>query len=86
MRLVIVYSVGDGYTWSGEVVLPVEYESAEALYVDFEEAVRSAHKGSWYEREFHIAGHKFVADNFLEQGNYYPPEILTVDEWFQQHS
>jgi len=86
MRLVIRYPVGDGYTWSGEVVLPVEYKSAEALYVDFEEAVRAAQRMGWRGYEFEVAGHEFDADDFLENDRYTPPEILTVDEWFSQYS
>jgi hypothetical protein len=86
MRLVLKYIVGDGYTWWGEMVRPVEYESAEALLVDFEAAVRSAQARGWREYRFEFAGHTFDADDFIQGDNYVPPEILTVDEWFQQHS
>jgi hypothetical protein len=86
MRFVVKYAVGDGCTWSSEVVLPVEYESAEALYVDFETAVRSAQRLGWRGYQFEVAGHEFDADDFLEGDLYTPPEILTVDEWFMQYS
>lgn len=39
MKLVIEYQIGDDYTWGATLTLPVEYESAEAFLVDFEELV-----------------------------------------------
>lgn len=86
MRLVLKYTVGDGCTYHCDVVLPVEYESGEALLVDFEDAAQKARKAnrSWYMAEFTLAGHEFLADSFFEDGVYCPPEVLTVDEWFNQ--
>lgn len=82
MRLVIKYDVGDGYTWWCDVVLPVEYESAEQLYVDFEAAARAAYAANVY--AFVVANREFHTDYFFDRGTYLLPEILTVDEWFQQ--
>jgi hypothetical protein len=82
MRLVIKYAAGDGCTWWCEVVSPVEYESAEQLYVDFEDAARKAHMAKVY--AFVVAEGEFETDCFFDQGTYQPPEILTVDEWFRQ--
>jgi hypothetical protein len=83
MRLVIKYTAGDGCSWSCEDVLPVEYESAEQLYVDFEAAARAAKEIKVY--AFVVANREFHTDYFFYgAGTYNPPEILTVDEWFQQ--
>jgi hypothetical protein len=82
MRLVIKYDVGDGYTWWCDVVLPVEYESAEQFYVDFEDAARKAYMAKVY--AFVVADREFETGYFFDRGTYRPPKILTVDEWFQQ--
>jgi hypothetical protein len=86
MRLVIEYNVGDGYTWHATNTIPVEYESAEAFAVEFEEACKEARvqakQSARHWVEFTFAGREWDADNFFEKGVYYPPEILTVDEWF----
>ena len=39
MKLVVNYSVGDGFTYCCQCDVPVEYESAEQLLVDIEDAV-----------------------------------------------
>jgi len=82
MRLVIKYTAGDGCSWSCDVVLPVEYESAEQLYVDFEAAARAAYAANVY--AFVVANREFETDCFFDRGTYLLPKILTVDEWFQQ--
>jgi hypothetical protein len=55
MKLVVKTSVGDGYTFSCEVVRPVLYESAEALLVHLEEAAKAAKEKG--ENKFSLAGH-----------------------------
>jgi hypothetical protein len=40
IKLVVSYSIGDGFEFSGTDHTPVEYESAEALLVDIEEHVK----------------------------------------------
>jgi len=89
MRLVIEYYVGDGYTWSATNTVPVEYESAEAFVVEFEEACKEARVQAKQTRrhwlEFTFAGLEWDADCFFtSDGEYCPPEILTVDEWFSR--
>jgi hypothetical protein len=89
MRLVIEYYVGDGYTWSATNTVPVEYESAEAFVVEFEEACKEARVQAKQTRrhwlEFTFAGLEWDADCFFtSDGDYCPPEILTVDEWFSR--
>jgi hypothetical protein len=89
MRLVIEQTVGDGYTWHATNTSPVEYESAEAFAVEFEEACKEARvqakQSTRHWVEFTFAGREWDADDFFEEGVYYPPEILTVDEWFARH-
>jgi hypothetical protein len=80
MRLVIEHTVGDGCSWHAINTIPVEYESAEAFAVEFEEACEQARA----RLEFTFAGKVWGADNFFEDGVYYPPEVLTVDEWFNR--
>jgi len=82
MRLVIEYVSGDGCTYHCTDTVPVEYESAEAFAVDFERAVRQAAQPKIY--EFVFANRTFQTDAFFLGGTYYPPEILTVDEWFSR--
>lgn len=89
MRLVIEYYVGDGYTWSATNTVPVEYESAEAFVVEFEEACKEARVQAKQTRrhwlEFTFAGLEWDADCFFtSDGEYCPPAILTVDEWFSR--
>lgn len=86
-RLILSYPSGDGYTWSATNTLAVEYASAEALAVDFEEAVKSARAAQL--SECTIAAHKFYPGYFFydhEGGEVYePPFIGTFDEWFDQN-
>jgi hypothetical protein len=55
MRLVVSYSEGDGCTYSCQCDVPVEYESAEQLLVDIEDAanrylaVDAAYYAAWQE-------------------------------------
>lgn len=81
MRLVLEYNDGDGYTYGYTVALPIEYESAEALLVDFDEAMNNAHKNN-DARDINIGGHNFYCGTFFENGKYWPPTIYTIDEWF----
>ena len=88
MRLVIEYTVGNGCSWSADNTVPVEYESAEAFAVEFEEACKEARvqakqsNGHWL--EFTFAGREWDADCFFLDDVYCPPEVLTVDEWFSR--
>lgn len=83
MRLVIEYVVSDGCTYGFDQVVPVEYESAEAFAVEFEEACKAA-KAHKYEWQFEFAGRQWNYDNFFEKDVYYAPEVMTVDEWFER--
>jgi hypothetical protein len=87
MRLVIVYTVGDGCTWWAQCTYPIVYESAEAFLVDFEEIVMARWAKHVYMRpgnyDFELGGQKFDYTEFFFEGKYYPPAIMTIDEWFK---
>lgn len=56
MRLVVRFGIGDGYTWSADIVTPVECESPEQMLVDYENEVNRAvaahhHNGKMYEEQ-----------------------------------
>jgi len=78
MRLIFEYGIGDGYTYGCTVTVPIEYSSAEAAIVDFEELCKGKSK------EFPFAGHPFDPHDFHYDGVYYGPSILTLDEWYSQ--
>lgn len=85
MQLVIKYTVGDGCTYWCDVTTPVNYESGEAFLVDFEKFCKE-------NLDYNImnppvfAQLKWEPDRFFENGKYYAPDVLTVDEWFENYS
>lgn len=88
MRLVVEYSIGDGCTYHCITTVPVEYESAEAFIVDLEQNCREMRSRSgWNRVAIELGGQKFDADDFFpdisQDDKFYPPDIFTVDEWFQ---
>lgn len=86
MRLILRYQVSDGCTYSCTVTMPVEYESAEALAVHFEQAMRDGVEARESETKF--LDQEFYAPNFFwvdtrtQMTMYGGPDILTIDEWF----
>lgn len=91
MRLIIEYSVGDGCTYGCTETVPVEYESPEAFLVDFENACKENKNNP---RDFVFAGKQWSADSFWNLNyttkpilvdEFFPPDIFTVDEWFERH-
>ena len=77
MKLVVRYNVSDGCTFSCDITQPIEYDSAEALIVAFEEAIKEGIQ------EFEIGKHTFNACDFIcESGSYSLPDIYTLEEWF----
>lgn len=87
MRLIIEYNVGDGYTWSGTITIPVVYESAERFIVDFEAFCKENHKYNPNKPITKFAGHEFDVSDFFygeEIDTFSAPQIYTVDEYFKQ--
>lgn len=94
MRLVLHFVSGDGFTYSCDVNMPFEYESAEQAILDFERDIKAARE--LQVAYFVFAGHQldvstFYAHNYAEgetwrDAKLYLPEIWTIDEWFQHES
>lgn len=85
MRLVIKYQDTDGCTFWCTNTFPVEYESAERLLVDIEHNVLEW-KISEYDSEkstMMIGTLELYLGHFLEDDDFVPPSIYTVDEWFK---
>ena len=97
MKLVMTYDVGDGYTWSSEIVQPFEYESLEKAYCDFivifedyQEKYKEARNSESYRYlnpDVKFAGFEINLSNFhqYEDGKdfWVEPQLQTLDEWFE---
>ena len=89
-QLVIYFTASDGCSYSYEQSIPVEYESAEQLLVDFDKAMIAWRETDWRERgNTLIIGHlSFDIDVFQHyEGKdviLEAPEILTLAEWFEK--
>ncbi len=82
MRLIVTYSVSDGCTYSFIVTEPVIHKSPESFIVEFEEKCKE--QSDEYMSEFTVGGASFCASNFYEDGRYFGPTILTVDQYFEE--
>jgi len=81
MKLVLIYTDSDEYTYCNDVVLPIEYESPEQALVDFEAAARHCREEGTPKFEF--AGFEFWPFHFFPHKNQINlPEILTIEQWF----
>lgn len=85
MNLVMLWVSGDGYAFSCQNVMPIVYDSEEALLVDFMEAATTALVNNKSTFSFLSSG--FHTDDFFypNSGEFAecPPEILTVHKWFE---
>lgn len=84
MRLIIEYTVGDGFTYSATNTVPVVYESAEAFIVDFEAFVKDkvAKKDVFNLSRF--AGRDWDMTDFHVYGSgFFWPQVYSVDEFFK---
>jgi hypothetical protein len=86
MKLVIEFYECDEEC-NSTITIPVEYESAEALICDFTDCVRAAVKNKIH--SFTFCGEEFYAAFFYfynEHGVYHedPPNVYTLDEWFDK--
>lgn len=79
-KIVLTWTHSNGVD-SWDHTLPVEYESIEAAYVDFEYLCLEA--ASLDLGTFKFYGFDFSVVDFFEQGRYYPPYMYTVEEWFE---
>lgn len=91
MRLVMIFEESDGCTYSCTTTLPIEYESAEAAILDFENLCKKQFElQDWRNDTFEFAGRKFWASLFYEREvgtsrrhSYNSPKFMTIDEWFE---
>jgi hypothetical protein len=86
MQVVMLYSDGDGCTYSCDCTHPIHHESPEAARVEFDELCAAAlsKKSRWQVMRFMFCGMEFDPMSFYIEGQYYPPDFLTVQEWFDQ--
>ena len=83
MRLIIEYEVTDGFTYHCTNTVPVVYESAEAFLVDFELSVGGSKVNRDRPVSITLGSQEFDVNNFVDDGMYYPPNVYTLDEWFE---
>lgn len=84
MKLVLKYNISDDYTYSCDVTIPLEYESAEAALVDLDNLV--CMQSNVY-TEFGFAGYTLNSRPFGHIGEdgkmtFFGAHIMTIDEWF----
>lgn len=79
VKVVMVYTEGDGCTYSADHNYPFEYESPEQALVDFEALFIAARKSN---TDFTFIGMEFYPAMFMDGPAVYLPEFLTLDEWF----
>jgi hypothetical protein len=90
MKLVVCFSISDGYTWSQDCTIPVECESQEKLLCDFEEEVMraaSAYKSEKYsDSTIRFFDQEWTLSYFysLELNKPVDIEIFTLEEWFEK--
>ncbi len=100
MKLVMTFSVGDGYTYSSEIVYPIEYESVEKAEYDFLVAWEAKIKDNEYPRgpewkghDFTIFGREFDPSDFasyITEGDkdkkvYDEPKFYTLENWWEKN-
>ncbi len=89
MKLILEYQESDGCTYSCTNTHPIEYESAEALSVALEKAMRKGLDERVGEVQF--AGFNFYPPRFFYVDTstkamvYDEPHIWTIDEWFDHY-
>lgn len=79
-RIVVEYQNTDGFTFSCTTSVPVEYSSMEEFKRDFELAAIKAYVDQ--KSEFIVGKYKFPIQAAVDDGEYYEPSILTLDQWF----
>lgn len=73
MQKLILQYCWDDYSWGGREHIPFEYSSKEQAFVDF---------FTLYEKEDPFC---FLGEKFEKGMLCYYPEILTLDEWFENN-
>jgi hypothetical protein len=87
MKLILCHTIGDGYTYSSDVVIPFEYESKEKFVFDvleyFKDKDWKEHKtiGETFFEQVEFMGYSF--DKYDIQGIEY--NVFTLEEWFEKN-
>jgi hypothetical protein len=68
-KLIIVYTVTDDCTYSNDVIVPLEYASAEAFLIDFDNwakgcLLKVAGTSDYPQGKFTVGNHEFEIENF----------------------
>jgi len=83
MRLIIQYTISDGCTYWSSVTECCVYSSVEECIVDFKKFCES-YVNTIIDNIPLFGGQQFNPCDFYEEGKYYPPMVMTVDEWYSQ--
>ena len=78
MKLVLIYYQSREEYQCAQITLPIYYSSKEEAAADFE-AVYLKPK----QYDFRFAGHRFNYWDFRCDGEFRPPDIYTIEEWFK---
>lgn len=86
MRLIVIYWTGDGCSYGFPNTIPVLAESKERLYLDMQQHIQRF-EASKDKTDLVITCGNYEIDlqYCIINGTFDPPEIYTVDEWFQQN-
>lgn len=100
MRLIMEYTVSDGFTWWATRTIPVIYQSEPEFKDDFElillsmiderKALQKMDRHEEFITSFEIGGQKFDFFDFVSWGedkkepSYELPVVYSVDKWFEE--
>ena len=74
MRIIVEHTLSDGCSYSCTDTFPIEHDSVEAAFVEFDDAMKAA-RGI-----FVVFGREFTTYDVVRCG---APLFYTVDEWFE---
>jgi hypothetical protein len=81
VRFIIQYQNTDGYTFFCTETRPVEYSSIPEFLNDFELAAIKAYTQDL--DTISVGRYTFPINAGIEDGEYYAPQTITLDEWFR---
>lgn len=86
-KLILQYQVSDDCTFSVTETVPFYGESVEAALFDLEILWEKPRKDSMgFAKPFNFAGVEFYKSDFTCDGEFHPPRIMTVEDWFSNAS
>lgn len=85
MKLILKYTVSDGCTYSSDITIPVEYDSAEAFYEFFIEGLKDAMRKqqTFVFDEVEFYGHEFFRCLSKEEVKHYRSKDYLRDMLFE---